>query len=82
MLALKQPSQRSKTEVLGEITDFIIEIRSAANDFRLKENIRPFRWIMFTIKSGCEEKWYKYKNEAYRDIAINWCHDNELEWKE
>ena len=28
------------------------------------------------------EQWYSYKSEALKDIAISWCNDNNLEYKE
>ncbi len=27
------------------------------------------------------QDWYKYKDEKYKEIAIDWCKQNELEYK-
>lgn len=29
---------------------------------------------------GIEQSWYDFQAEAYREIAIKWCHDNRLEY--
>lgn len=31
---------------------------------------------------GIEEAWYSYQASAYREIAVRWCRDNELEYEE
>ena len=38
---------------------------------RFKNNI--FRY-------GIEEKWYEYRREAFREIAIDWCEQNQLSY--
>lgn len=38
---------------------------------RFKENIH---------RLGITEEWYKYKDEAFKEIAIEWCKDNKLEY--
>ncbi|GBD86964.1 hypothetical protein BMS3Abin03_00889 [bacterium BMS3Abin03] len=38
---------------------------------RFKENIN---------RLGITEEWYKYKDEALRKIAVEWCQDNNLEY--
>lgn len=40
--------------------------------FRIfKDNIHRF---------GIAEDWYKYKDDAFREIAIEWCNENNLEY--
>ena len=29
---------------------------------------------------GIAEKWYKYRNNAYKEIAIEWCSENQIEY--
>jgi len=29
---------------------------------------------------GIADDWYKYKEESFREIAIEWCKDNDLEY--
>ncbi|MFD1415086.1 UPF0158 family protein [Oceanobacillus jeddahense] len=31
---------------------------------------------------GLEEQWYAYRNNEYKQIAINWCEENEIEFVE
>lgn len=31
---------------------------------------------------GLEQQWYDFKSKAFREIAIRWCEDNELEIEE
>lgn len=40
---------------------------------RFKNNIHNF---------GIADDWYKYKDEAFRKIAIEWCEENNLEYYE
>ena len=39
------------------------------------------RFKDMAINLGLIEDWYKYKDEAYRKIAIRWCQDNDLEYE-
>ena len=27
------------------------------------------------------EKWYKFRDEKYKEIAINWCEDNHIKYE-
>ena len=38
---------------------------------RFKENI---------VKLGIEARWYKYRKEAFKKIAIEWCEDNHIDY--
>lgn len=31
---------------------------------------------------GLEQQWYDYQAQAYREIAIRWCQDEEIEYEE
>ncbi|SCZ08534.1 UPF0158 family protein [Alkaliphilus peptidifermentans] len=39
---------------------------------RFKDKIRRY---------GLEEKWYKYRDEAIKKIAIEWCEENGIPYK-
>lgn len=39
---------------------------------RFKDKIR---------KLGIEEEWYKYRTNAIKEIAVQWCEENEIEYK-
>lgn len=38
---------------------------------RFKDNI---------VRLGIEDRWYKYKKEAFKKIAIEWCEDNDIDY--
>jgi len=38
---------------------------------RFKDNI---------VRLGIEDRWYKYKDEALKKIAIEWCEDNHIDY--
>ncbi len=40
---------------------------------RFKEAIR---------RHSIEQAWYKYKDEAFREIAKEWCQENDIDWQE
>lgn len=44
-----------------------------------KGAFRRFKDYCFEI--NIIQDWYKYKNERYKEIAIEWCEQNELEYK-
>ena len=35
-----------------------------------------------TLKVDLEDDWYDYKDQRYREIAIEWCEENNIEWRE
>ena len=40
-----------------------------------------FRYFKDTIhRFGIQDDWYKYRYEAFREIAIEWCEDNNIEY--
>jgi hypothetical protein len=48
-------------------------IRGSGAFRRFKEKIYQY---------DLEDDWYDYKDHKYRDIAIKWCEENNIEWKE
>jgi hypothetical protein len=38
-------------------------------------------WI-YICRHSIEENWYWYKDEAYKEIALEWCRDNCITWCE
>ena len=42
-----------------------------------------FRRFKDTVNAlSLDKRWYAFRDNAYRDIAIRWCSDNGLEWCE
>ena len=60
------PPGKAQNELAGAI-------RGRGAFRRFKNGIRYF---------GIEQQWYDYLAEAYREIAIHWCRDNGLEYKD
>ena len=56
-----------------EIKDKLLATIKGKEAFRrFKDNIHEF---------GIEDKWYRYKEKDYREIAINWCERNNIKYK-
>ncbi|MFO7891875.1 MAG: UPF0158 family protein [bacterium] len=42
-----------------------------------------FRIFKSTIRrKGIEEKWYSFRYQAFKEMAIEWCEENGIEWEE
>lgn len=39
------------------------------------------RFKDYCFESNIIQDWYKYKEQKYKEIAIEWCKQNELEYK-
>ena len=39
------------------------------------------RFKDYCFESNIIQEWYKYKEQKYKEIAIEWCKQNELEYK-
>jgi len=33
-------------------------------------------------RNDLEDEWFAYKNEVFKEIAIQWCKENEIEYEE
>ena len=42
-------------------------------------NIDEFKEKIY--QHDLEDDWYDYKDQRYRQIAIEWCEENNIEWK-
>jgi hypothetical protein len=62
--------------------DFCLTIRNESNQEVLLNSIKgkgAFRRLKDNvIRLGMEEQWYSYREERYKQIAIEWCQDNNL----
>jgi len=78
------PSQR----VINEY-DMMVNFTKTVTDPHKNELLRvalegkgAFRWFRDTLhRSGLRDKWYKFKREAYIEIARKWCEKNNLEYE-
>lgn len=49
--------------------------------FRAIRGRGAFRYFKDTIyRFGIQDDWYKYRYEAFKEIAIRWCEDNNIEY--
>jgi len=55
-----------------EISDYLYAAIKGRGAFRqFKDEVRRF---------GLEEDWYKYRDEKFKELAIWWCEDNNIEY--
>jgi len=40
---------------------------------------RMFKDVLY--RHGIEENWFSFKEEAFKEIAIQWCEENEIEYE-
>jgi len=41
-----------------------------------------FRMFKSVIRGNdLEDEWFAYRNEAFKEIAIQWCEENEIEYE-
>jgi hypothetical protein len=61
-----------------------IENRKIANElFRSISGKGAFRRFKDTLhRHGIEKNWYAYKDEAYKEIAREWCEEHCVSWRE
>ncbi len=57
-----------------EIGDILYDLISGSGAFR--------RFKDATYKYGVEDEWYKYRDNAIKDIAIEWCRQNKIEFED
>ncbi|HCE66767.1 MAG TPA: hypothetical protein DER40_04350 [Geobacter sp.] len=63
---------------------FTVENHKIANDlFRSIAGKGAFRRFKETLhRHGIEKSWYAYKDEAYKEIAREWCEDHGITWQD
>jgi len=57
-----------------EIGDILYDLISGSGAFR--------RFKDATYKYGVEDEWYKYRDNAIKEIAIEWCRQNKIEFED
>jgi len=56
-----------------KISDILCDLISGSGAFR--------RFKDAVYKYGVEEEWYKYRDNAIKEIAIEWCRENNIEFE-
>ena len=65
--------------------DFIETLPPGKAEEKLAEAIigkgafRRFKDTLYDL--DLSDSWYKFQDEAYRQLAIDWCEENNLEWE-
>ena len=70
-------------QIMENFIDTINDIEIKNNLHRLIQGKGAFRRFKdYCIELDIIQDWYKYREEKYKQIAINWCKENDLSYKE
>ena len=74
-----------------EINEYqiIVDFIDTINNLEIKNNLHRLiqgkgafrRFKDYCIEVNIIQDWYNYREEKYKEIAIDWCKQNELEYK-
>ena len=83
---IKLPSQYDLNEyqIMENFADNVNDVRIAKKLWIALNGRKPFRRFKDTINYlGIAQDYYKFRFQAYLDIAVEWCEDNKIpyEWK-
>ncbi len=75
-----------------EINEYqiMVEFIDTINNLEIKENLQRLiqgkgafrRFKDYCFEMNIIQDWYKFKEQKYKEIAINWCKQNDLKYKE
>ena len=69
-------------EMMGEFADTIKDARLQNKLYISLNGSGAFRRFKDTcINYDIIDDWYKFRDEKYKDIAINWCQENNIKYK-
>lgn len=69
-------------QIMIDFIDTIDNLEIKENLHRLIQGKGAFRRFKdYCFESNIIQEWYKYKEQKYKEIAIEWCKQNELEYK-
>ena len=70
-------------QIMENFIDTINDIEIKNNLYRLIQGKGAFRRFKdYCIEANIIQDWYNYREEKYKQIAINWCKENDLDYKE
>ena len=70
-------------QIMVDFIDTINNLEIRNNLYRLIQGKGAFRRFKdYCIEVNIIQDWYNYREEKYKEIAINWCKENDLEYKE
>ena len=68
-------------EMMGEFVDTIEDVRLQNQLYISLNGSGAFRRFKDTcINYDIIDDWYKFRDEKYKDIAINWCQENNIKY--
>jgi L-methionine (R)-S-oxide reductase len=80
---LQLPSQDDIHEY-DIMADFCDSVKNPQHSSQLKRAIKgsgAFRRFKDLVNDlGIEQQWYRFRNAAFKDIAVEWCEDNQLDY--
>ena len=75
-----------------EINEYqiMVDFIDTINNFEVKNNLQRLiqgkgafrRFKDYCFQTNIIQAWYDFKEQKYKEIAINWCKQNELRYKE
>ena len=69
-------------QIMVDFIDTIDNLEIKSNLQRLIQGKGAFRRFKdYCFELNIIQDWYKYKEQKYKEIAIKWCKQNELEYK-
>ena len=69
-------------QIMVDFIETIDNLEIKSNLQRLIQGKGAFRRFKdYCFESNIIQDWYDYKEEKYKEIAIDWCRQNELEYK-
>lgn len=74
-----------------EINEYqiMVDFIETIDNLEIKNNLQRLiygkgafrRFKDYCVEMNLIQEWYKYRDEQYKEIAIEWCKQNELEYK-
>ena len=69
-------------QMMVDFIDTIDNLEIKNNLQRLIQGKGAFRRFKdYCVEMNIIQDWYKFRNEKYKELAIDWCKQNELEYK-
>lgn len=69
-------------QIMLDFIDTLDNLEIKDNLHRLIQGKGAFRRFKdYCVEMNIIQEWYKYRDEQYKEIAIEWCKQNELEYK-
>lgn len=82
-VALPSRHEIHEYSIMEDFCDTVKNGRVASDLFGSLSGKGAFRRFKETTRRhGIEQQWYRFRDEAFKEIAMQWCRDNDLSWTE